>query len=50
MSTELNQYLKSQDIRVIKLVDGSTIITEVVDQDETGLMVSKPQELLLLDD
>jgi|LULE01.1.fsa_nt_gb hypothetical protein len=50
MSTELNQYLKSQDIRVIKLVDGSTIITEVVDQDESGLMVSKPQELLLLDD
>jgi hypothetical protein len=50
MSKELNDYLNSMDIRVLKLVDGSTIIGKVLDYDDYNMMIEKPQQIGLHDE
>ena len=49
MSTELDQYLKSQPIHIFKLIDGSSIIGRLDENDETGVIISKPHELVLIE-
>ena len=45
MSVELNEYLMDLPIYVFKLIDGNTIIANLVDNDETGVIISSPQQL-----
>jgi len=50
MSDELNNYLNNTQINIYKMIDGSTIIARLVEDDGEEIMVSKPQEVMLMPD
>ena len=49
MSVELNEYLMDLPIYVFKLVDGNTIIAKLIDNDESGVIISNPHQLDLFE-
>jgi hypothetical protein len=48
MTQELNNYLSKLPIKIFKLIDGSTIIAKVLEDDGEEIMVSKPHEMDLI--
>jgi len=48
MSKELDEYLDNMPIFVFKLVDGGTIIGEIMDNDGKEILLSNPQEIALI--
>ena len=47
MSKELEQYLDELDIHMIRLVDGSTILAKIVDEDDKMFLLQYPHEVCL---
>ena len=47
MSTELNQYLNELSIYMIRLVDGTTIIAKIIDEDTNTFLIQHPHEVHL---
>tara|TARA_Y100000004_G_scaffold97210_1_gene108808 strand:+ start:4322 stop:4816 length:495 start_codon:yes stop_codon:yes gene_type:complete len=47
MSSSFNDYLKDQPIHVFKMVDGSTVIANLIEDAGDEVYISKPQEISL---
>jgi hypothetical protein len=47
MSKELNEYLSNLPIHVFKLIDGSSVIARILDEDDDGFILGRPFEIKL---